>query len=115
MSVKRIAVSMLFSLLAVGSPIAYATQAQAGVNQESQSLEMLSQNENNEVANQYQNGQMTSEVNENCPNDGVRALDGTGYQGGNGQKSEACVNENCPNDGVRALDGTGYKRRVGQK
>lgn len=86
MSVKRIAVSMLFSLLAVGSPVAYATQAQAGVNQGSQSVEMLGQNENNEADNQYQNGQMASGVNENCPNDGVRALDGTGYKRQVGQK-----------------------------
>ena len=66
-------------------------------------------------------------INDECPNDGVPAQDGTGYQGGrsdengngNGNSGNGgygvcanggiCVNENCPNDGVPARDGTGYR------
>ena len=49
-----------------------------------------------------------------CPNDGVPALDGTGYRGGRNNadgstENAECPNDLCPNDGVPARDGTGYR------
>ena len=62
-----------------------------------------------------------------CPNDGIPALDGTGFQNGKGQAGNAGINQgscgntcisdgtNCPNDGVPALDGTGYQKGHGKR
>lgn len=115
MSVKRMAVSMLFSLLAIGSPVAYAsTQVQAANEQTTESQVTTDTNLRNGAGKQYQQCQNESCLNESCPNECIRVLDGTGYQGGNGKKNEPCLNENCPHDGIRVLDGTGYKRQYGR-
>lgn len=60
-----------------------------------------------------------NDCSEECPNDGVRALDGTGYKNGDMSgrgKSLGIKNswqnkrsEECTNDGVCDLDGTGYR------
>ena len=59
----------------------------------------------------------------NCPNNGIPALDGTGYQGGRNEDfvnsittdsstdstTGTGINPNCPNNGIPPRDGTGYQ------
>lgn len=107
MTMKALAISMILSLLTTGGAAAYAVQTQASAEPAAQST-AVSQT----VV---------------CSNDGVPALDGTGYQGGrsdengngNGNSGNGgygvcanggvCVNETAPHDGVPARDGTGYR------
>ena len=97
MTMKALAVSMILSLLTTGGAAAYAVQTQAPA----------------EAAVQPTAVEQTVV----CPNDGVPALDGTGYQGGrdensngaNGGNGDVCINDECPNGGVPAQDGTGYQ------
>ena len=56
-----------------------------------------------------QNGGSAECPNDLCPNDGVPALDGTGYRGGRNGADGNSATTICPNDGVPARDGTGYR------
>lgn len=56
-----------------------------------------------------QNGGSAECPNDLCPNDGVPALDGTGYRGGRNGADGNSANTACPNGGTPARDGTGYR------